>query len=544
MQISRPKLVGMAVWGFVSLAILIGALGSVFAYHYFNLTSPSNPSSISYLTSAIVEVRALDTDVRLLGPADITGSEEAQEIRTLIAGLDNVASKFQGDEQTQADFKVARQLLANLISLTRPGQQAATPQSTAPVLAVLDRILNNAHLKLLDRVSARNSSVRMLVFRMCALGTALFILALLTSILVRLELHRSEKGEQSILLEKQQLDRHINDLGLVSICSEFIHAATNQEEILDGVVQVLCKLMPQSAGFIALIDEAGDTAEICSSWGDRGPLFAPFPPRDCFSVQLNRLDHHSQSISKLNCRHALGGDVDWICSPIRGHGGAVGILHVGASTIIPAENTRIVSLIGSHLGFGLANLRLREAFKEQSIRDGLTGLFNRRYFDETLHRELASSLRREKSLCLLMLDIDHFKRLNDTHGHAAGDEALRALGQLIRSSFRAGDILCRYGGEEFALVLPDTELSDGLSKAEHLRQLVQETKVGHGSQVIVNFTVSIGVASSLEFKTTESLMKAADSALYEAKQSGRNTTRVCSSATPSLLAGTMSFNSP
>ena len=168
---------------------------------------------------------------------------------------------------------------------------------------------------------------------------------------------------------------------------------------------------------------------------------------------------------------------------------------------------------------------LQAQLREQAIRDPLTGLYNRRYLDETLRRELARAARDGYPLSLLMLDVDRFKRLNDTHGHPAGDEVLRLLGGLLQQHARISDIPCRYGGEEFVLVLLDVSPEVARERAERMRRDFADLRIAFGGAEI-QATLSIGVSSYPDHgQTAGELIRAADLALYDAKQSGRN--RVC-----------------
>jgi diguanylate cyclase (GGDEF)-like protein len=161
--------------------------------------------------------------------------------------------------------------------------------------------------------------------------------------------------------------------------------------------------------------------------------------------------------------------------------------------------------------------------QEQAIRDPLTGLHNRRYLDETLPRELQRAERAGQPVGIIMLDIDHFKRFNDTYGHDAGDTVLRAVGAFLKEHTRGADIACRYGGEEFTLVLPGASLADTQQRAEELRAGIQTLAVQHGEQPLAQVTISLGVAVFPAHGTTaESLIRAADQALYQAKRNGRN----------------------
>ena len=177
--------------------------------------------------------------------------------------------------------------------------------------------------------------------------------------------------------------------------------------------------------------------------------------------------------------------------------------------------------VAEDMALALANLRLRETLRSQAIRDPLTGLFNRRYLEETMERELNRVKRQGISLGVIMMDLDHFKEYNDTFGHSAGDELLSALGILLKSQIRGEDIACRYGGEEFLLILPGASLEVALERAESLRQAVKEMHQHH--QGLKPTTLSLGVAVYPDHGDTGlQLIQAADAALYRAKQAGRD----------------------
>ena len=169
--------------------------------------------------------------------------------------------------------------------------------------------------------------------------------------------------------------------------------------------------------------------------------------------------------------------------------------------------------------------RLQAALQEQAVRDGLTGLYNRRYLDEMLEREVSRARREGIPLSLVMLDIDHFKRVNDTYGHQAGDEVLKILAATLMADIRAEDMACRYGGEEFLILLPNMPLASALARAEAWRGAVEALCIVHGDFPI-RFTVSLGVAAYPDHgKTPDDLTRCADQALYRAKNGGRNQVR-------------------
>ncbi|MDQ5909878.1 MAG: hypothetical protein QG599_1973 [Pseudomonadota bacterium] len=178
----------------------------------------------------------------------------------------------------------------------------------------------------------------------------------------------------------------------------------------------------------------------------------------------------------------------------------------------------------------LVTVQLRETVREQAVRDLLTGLLNRRYLDETLPRELRRCQRNSQSLVAAMLDVDHFKRFNDSYGHEAGDAVLRALGELLRRFFRGSDLACRYGGEELTVVMPGSSLNVAQVRLDELRQAVMELRVPYQGSELPTITVSIGAAAAEPYETdAAALLGRADAALYQAKAQGRNRVVVASS---------------
>jgi diguanylate cyclase (GGDEF)-like protein len=211
-------------------------------------------------------------------------------------------------------------------------------------------------------------------------------------------------------------------------------------------------------------------------------------------------------------------------------GEALGILHLagprggmGGPTGSAEERTRLAVTVAEHLALAVANLRLRESLRAQSIRDPLTGLFNRRYMEETLERELRRAERARHPVGILVLDVDHFRRFNDAHGHDGGDAVLAGLGGLLLANVRGGDVACRHGGEEFVLILPGASTLESHRRATELLEATREFQVAHAGQLLGPVTCSVGVATYPEHGTTrEALLRAADTAVYRAKHEGRN----------------------
>jgi diguanylate cyclase (GGDEF)-like protein len=235
--------------------------------------------------------------------------------------------------------------------------------------------------------------------------------------------------------------------------------------------------------------------------------------------------------SDLICRHverSIVSATGYLCVPMVAHGETMGVLHIRCSS----ENRNSRNIVANsaktaaeQLSLILANLRLRETLRNQSIRDPQTGLFNRRYMIDSLDRELARAERSSKPVVVAMLDIDHFKNLNDSFGHAAGDAVLREWSSLLKTNFRGSDIVCRFGGEEFVIILPEISVDIAFERMEQLRQDIRHMTVRQDRETIHGMTVSIGIAYfPVHGRTNQALLRAVDQALYRAKELGRNCT--------------------
>jgi diguanylate cyclase (GGDEF)-like protein len=190
--------------------------------------------------------------------------------------------------------------------------------------------------------------------------------------------------------------------------------------------------------------------------------------------------------------------------------------------LTPAKQ-QLAQTVADSVALALANLKLRETLRHQSIRDPLTGLFNRRYMEETLERETRRVARAQRPLGIIMLDVDRFKLFNDTFGHDAGDTLLRELGNFLRAHIRGEDVACRYGGEEFMLILPEASLAVTRERAEHLRDDIKHLHAQYHDQPLGAVMLSLGVAVFPDHGSTgEAVLKAADAALYRAKREGRD----------------------
>jgi diguanylate cyclase (GGDEF)-like protein len=294
------------------------------------------------------------------------------------------------------------------------------------------------------------------------------------------------------------------------------------------------QLFHATSGAVFVFHPSRDLVECTAAWGAGGIDCAgqAFAPGECWALQRGQEHVVEDTANGIVCRH-LGEPLPaaYLCLPLVAQGDLLGILHLSdrvvgpsvPSILVTQQSRRLAKALSEQVAFAIANLRLRETLRGQSIRDPLTGLFNRRYLEETLEREIRRAERARRPLGILMFDIDRFKQFNDTFGHDAGDAVLREVGALLRTRFRGEDIACRYGGEEFVVILPDASIGHMRARAEELREVVKHLHVSPRGQTLGSVTLSIGVSEFPDHgATADALLRAADAALYRAKQNGRD----------------------
>jgi diguanylate cyclase (GGDEF)-like protein len=327
------------------------------------------------------------------------------------------------------------------------------------------------------------------------------------------------RSNDQLQVTNRALARQTNEIRSLNTLVDLLQAARNTEEANSILEHQLPSLFPSGRGGLYLINASRNLAEAVAGWGD--PVLT-FPPDDCWSLRLGR--SHQTASGNPRCTHWDTCPPDWqtLCIPLIAGGETQGVLTLADSSM-ESSQVDFAQILSEQLGLSVANLKLRETLRQQSIRDELTGLYNRRYFDETLDRELSRIRRSRGLLAMLMIDLDHFKRFNDEFGHKAGDAVLQALAHALGHNIRTSDVPCRYGGEEFSLVLPDTSLEYARDRAEQIRHRIEETKIEYDGRRLPSMTASFGVAVfPLHAQTAADLVGAADRALYQAKEAGRN----------------------
>ena len=294
------------------------------------------------------------------------------------------------------------------------------------------------------------------------------------------------------------------------------------------------EIFPQEAGGLYLMSSERDVLEPLVVWGTPAPPERPFPPDRCEALRRRREFWTDSSHAQGRCQHCdPHSGISDLCLSLRTQHLTLGLLHLrvavgeepedDSAQDVKAGVLRFAVNAAEQIALTLANIQLRQTLHTQAIQDPLTGLYNRRFFNDALERELRRAERRDLPLALLMIDLDHFKRVNDERGHEAGDRLLEAVAEMLRSGVRAEDVIARYGGEEFVVLLPETDLDSGRVLAERLRRAFKRLKIEHDGHPVGSLTLSVGVAGrSRRTATGEQIVQAADAALYRAKREGRD----------------------
>lgn len=320
-------------------------------------------------------------------------------------------------------------------------------------------------------------------------------------------------------LRQQKADLHdISELsGLLHVCTDFNEMGT-------AFTETVAKIFPQSAGGLFLADENESDFPLISSWG-LARQNVTIGSDKCWAYRLGRIFPDKQLETGLKCRvHGCGIDSDKYCLPVIGVGKTLALLQFeGIDYFSDKRAADVMTMLTERLGLALYNLHLKNSLEFRSTRDGLTGLFNRRYMDETLQTEINRAKRSGSEVSVMMFDIDDFKDINDTFGHDAGDKALRRFADVLRGNLREGDVACRYGGEEFVVILPGVTFENAVEKADMIRRKFMESVSQSPDLEFNELTVSGGVASHpRDGGNMETLLKQADKTLLAAKRSGKN----------------------
>ena len=478
-------------------------------------------------------VERLQIDLQALQGMVAQGTVRAEDVATL---REKIAARVALAELMRRQFESDGAAAAS--ALARNGGAAAHDAAIEQAIATLSEA-QTADLQR-QAQSFKRSSQQLLVAASLGIPISLLILGAIYLIL-RQQIDTRVVAERSAAESHRELNQSALKMGEVSrnmqrlsAYASLLQTSENTDEALEITKVSLSALLPDCGGSVYLRAAEGEELNLTIDWNEhwassRNELLA----HDCWAVRRSQPFASEPSTAQLRCHHIQPGgraaEASTWCFPLFAQGEFLGLLYMSGPAGV--EGQELAENAAEQLSLALANLRMRQQLRDQSIRDPLTGLFNRRYLDESLTREQGRCQRKTAPLSVLMLDVDHFKKFNDTHGHGGGDALLSAVGGLLRKISRATDIPCRYGGEEFTVILPETDAMAAAGVADKIRSAIAEMQVMHEGRALSRVTASLGVAClPVAEGSLDALMESADAALYRAKQAGRNRVELASDA--------------
>ncbi len=338
-----------------------------------------------------------------------------------------------------------------------------------------------------------------------------------------------EKLERTLL----QVENQSKEMVISNDMNNKLRSSGSMQETVSMALLYLKKILPFSSGVIYLMNHSKNYLEAVAEWNEPNVTEHIFTPDQCWGLRQGKIYFYINKDESMPCKHSEGESHirSYVCMPLLALNEVVGVLHLQITNSHDMDQNEIIKLyennnlmiqnIAGQISLSISNIKLYEVLKQRSTRDLLTSLYNRSYLSDTFERDVQRAKRNNTSIVVIMMDIDFFKNVNDTYGHEAGDAVLREVSKLLTRELRKSDIACRYGGEEFLIILYDTVFQDASERIEQLRQKISNLQFHFVA--LFSITVSFGVAMFPEDgNNSEELIKAADQALYVSKKTGRN----------------------
>ncbi len=485
----------------------------------------SNSERLSDYSASVPRISEHSETLEVLVSDNPAQAENARNLAILLdarlGAIHDVLAEFDrgGIEAARATSQMARSR-SDDINIDTLGQR---------MLRIEEQLQNARQQRTANQaLLTRLMTVGAILFSMLMLAVAFFLILReqrhrMASVLAE----RAANRELSLSLgESRRLSQSLRELAELG---EMLQGCRGIEEAASGLAISLPRLLPTSSGSVHMINASQNQIQAVVHWGSSAHDSAEiFEKDDCWALRRGHAYPLAGSAPAFTCNHLQSSRKNHpehyqLCVPMVAQGEILGVISVNSEhPIRDAERSNIIAACES-ISMALANLKLQETLRIQSLRDPLTGLFNRRYLEASFEREIQRAERRKIPLSVLMIDIDHFKRFNDSFGHEAGDTLLAHFGAVLGKVVRNEDVSCRYGGEEFTVLMPEADAKLALTRAEEICAAVRAMSVQHRNLSLGKVTVSIGVATFDQHgRTPDELLRNADNALYMAKNGGRD----------------------
>jgi len=424
---------------------------------------------------------------------------------------------------------------AHEIDGLRVGDHYVAPNENRKVVQIYTPLMHNGRfvgaIEFFGDVTGLQKIITQSLQKSLAILSAVALALMSLGVLV---IYKTNRRSMSMMLQRNNSEREILDdqlrlsreVRLLGELNEWLQSSRSLGELFDMVARFLTHILPDAEGSVYVFSNSRDVLDGCASWNG-GNHRDHIHPQECWGLRRGRTYEYGNSEIDFVCEHAEPHDGrSYFCFPILAHGETVGLMHMRALEGHDEgfrTHKKLARMCAEQISMAIANVRMRDQLHDQSVRDPLTGLFNRRHMTDCLRKCINAGQSHGNALSLIAVDVDHFKKFNDNHGHDAGDMVLRAVGSVLDQACDGDEVACRMGGEEFTLILPDLPADKVEAKAEQLRLAIEAISIRYGEKTLPHITISLGVAHYPKHGTMpQDLMRAADDALYEAKAKGRN----------------------
>ncbi|WP_454785359.1 diguanylate cyclase [Legionella sp. WA2024007413] len=340
-------------------------------------------------------------------------------------------------------------------------------------------------------------------------------------------IHELTRSNNLIKRNNEELKEREHAMMLINKINEKLQMCQNISEAYSLINETVDELFTGWRGGIVIADPTSGELKTVTEWGDKKTLKLSFHSDECWAIRSGTIYIVDKFRTHLDCRHYISNEISKsLCIPLIAVGKFIGILNLNSEKNTAVSNyyhQQLVITLSEVIALSFANINLRDSLRDQSIHDPLTGLFNRRYLEERFPTEIERAIRNKSIFSVGMIDIDFFKNFNDRYGHAAGDEVLKKLAVSLMENFRGYDVIFRFGGEEFLVILIDNSVSKASERMNFFREQVKKTSITFKHINLPPITISIGlVEAPTEGTSLEEIARKADIALYHAKENGRD----------------------